>query len=360
MIKDKEKLIVDGYLKEVKHPTEDLYLYNYTQMAQIAGLNDPIWHSDLKGCRGLILDGEGRIVARPFSKFWNLEQYDGKLPDYNNFQVFDKLDGSLGVLYPKYNAIAISTRGSFESDQAKWATQLINENYVDFSKAYFANSIYQNSTFLFEIIYPENRIVVDYKGQKDLILLSVVDNNTGKDWDFTEIEHVAGEFGFPLVDRFDGITDFNSIRETNKRDNAEGFVVLFDTGFRVKLKYEEYCRLHRIVTGVSSKSIWEMLKNGDSFEEILECVPDEFHDFVLRTKKELEEQYASIESIARNCYHEVIGHETRKEQAQYIMRYYKKYASIVFIMLDGKPHEGVIWNMLKPAYQQPFKDREMK
>ena len=35
-------------------------------------------------------------------------------------------------------------------------------------------------TYLFEIIYPENRIVVDYGDYKGLVLIDVIDNETGK------------------------------------------------------------------------------------------------------------------------------------------------------------------------------------
>lgn len=52
----------------------------------------------------------------------------------------------------KGHNVYIATRGSFESDQALWATEWIQKRFrpVDFLAGY---------TYLYEIIYPENRVV---------------------------------------------------------------------------------------------------------------------------------------------------------------------------------------------------------
>ena len=90
------------------------------------------------------------------------------------FEVFEKLDGSLGILYWLNNLPYIATRGSFESEQARHATEILHGRYQ-----HTFSSMDTNKTYLFEIIYPENRIVVDYGEMDDLILLTVIDNQTG-------------------------------------------------------------------------------------------------------------------------------------------------------------------------------------
>ena len=99
----------------------------------------------------------------------------GELPDYKSFEAFEKLDGSMGVLYIMPDGEkAIASRGSFVSDQAKFATEYLNEKYseVRFLPQY---------TYLFEIIYPENRIVLDYGNKKEIVLLAIRENHTGRD-----------------------------------------------------------------------------------------------------------------------------------------------------------------------------------
>ena len=67
-------------------------------------------------CRGLITDNEGNIVARTWGKFFNLEEK--KHTPTDDFDVYAKLDGSLGILFYYQNQWVMATRGSFTSDQA--------------------------------------------------------------------------------------------------------------------------------------------------------------------------------------------------------------------------------------------------
>ena len=41
-------------------------------------------------CRGLVTDNEGNIVARPFRKFFNMEE--GKHTSTDNFKVYEKIN----------------------------------------------------------------------------------------------------------------------------------------------------------------------------------------------------------------------------------------------------------------------------
>ena len=52
-----------------KHPDTDLFIYNYSPLVQYQKL----WNEITLMTRGLILDKEMNIVARPFKKFFNLE-----------------------------------------------------------------------------------------------------------------------------------------------------------------------------------------------------------------------------------------------------------------------------------------------
>ena len=168
-----KQLIKDGYISERKHSEVDYYIYNYTQKTQYEGL----WNEDTMNCRGLILDGEGETIAKPFKKFFNIGEYSeqndlGKIPNYTWFDIWDKMDGSLGILYRMPDGgFRIATRGSFSSDQAIEGTMMFNEMFKQ-PELMFAD----NWTYLFEIIYPANRIVVDYKEKSELVLLAIKNN----------------------------------------------------------------------------------------------------------------------------------------------------------------------------------------
>lgn len=332
-----QELIRENYIHVQAHHSGELFIYNYSPKAQY----DRLWNEWTMQCRGLIMDKNNNIIARPFKKFFNLEEHrQENIPtgDFKeDFEVYEKLDGSLGILYQYDSQFFIATRGSFGSEQSRRATQMLHQKYPH-AIPYFE----PNKTYLFEIIYPENRIVVDYGSKEDLILLAVIDNQTGKDEPLPQI-------GLPLVKKYDGINDLE-ILKTLQEANKEGFVIKFSSGFRVKVKFEEYVRLHRILTQVSSKNIWEYLATNQSFNQLLESVPDEFYEWVKKIVKDLNAHYQAIES---ECKENFKDFENRKETALYFQT--QKYPSVLFAMLDKKDYASIIWKIVKPAYEKPFR-----
>lgn len=137
---DLQTMLDGGYIARRQHPTAPLMIYNYTARAQY----DNVWNAATLACRGLICDLAGKVVARPFPKFFNLDQVT-TLPD-EPFEVYEKLDGSLGILYWLDGQPCIATRGSFDGEQARWATQWIQDNWWNSDKG----PLYNDCTYLFE------------------------------------------------------------------------------------------------------------------------------------------------------------------------------------------------------------------
>ena len=327
------ELIDKQYINVQKHPTADLYIYNYTAMVQY----ERCWNEVTKNCRGLILDGHGTPVARPFPKFFNLEELTADQIPKEPFEVFEKLDGSLGILYFIDNQAFMATRGSFTSDQAVRANEILQKKYAS-----ILPNLNPKYTYLFEIIYPENRIVVQYGDQEDLVLTAIVETKTGK-------ELPLQNTGFTTVEKLEGVKDLRDLKKL-ALPNKEGFVVRFKNGFRLKVKFEEYVRLHRILTGISSKNIWEYLKTKQSIEPLLADVPDEFYDWVHATIDKLNLRYQQIENAAKVEFKIL---ENRKETAFYFNTC--RYQKILFHMLDGKDYSKIIWRMIEPAFEKPFR-----
>lgn len=332
-----QQMVNEKLVSVQKHPEADLFIYNYTPKVQY----EKLWNEITLQTRGLILDAEMNVVAKPFSKFFNLEEHKiDEIPQLP-FDVFEKMDGSLGILYWINEKPFIATRGSFESEQSRKATEILHQRYEDtFIR------LDKNSTYLFEIIYPQNRIVVDYGNIEDLFLLARIDNKTGLDLPIYE------STGFPIVKRYDGINDLQQLKALEE-ENKEGFVVRFKNGFRVKMKFAEYVKLHRIITGVSNVAIWEYLAEGKLFDELLEKVPDEFYNWVKKIQSEIVNEFDKILTECKSVFKEF---ETRKETALYFQT--QKYPSVLFSMLDGKTPDKIIWKMVRPKYSKPFKVSE--
>lgn len=327
-----QEMITEKYVDVQKHPELPLYIYNYSPKAQY----DRIWNEVTLACRGLILNENYEIIARPFVKFFNWGEQENQIIPDESFEVFEKMDGSLGILYWADDKPFVASRGSFASTQAIKATELLYSKYQN-----TLDKLDKGKTYLFEIIYPQNRIVVDYGSMEALVLLAVIDTQTGEDLPLEEI-------GFPIVKRFDGIKDLDKLK-TMEEANKEGFVIQFKSGLRYKVKFEEYLRVHRLVTQVSTLTIWEAMMDETPFDEILDRVPDEFYHWVKQTATELESSFKAIE---QQCKADFKVLETVKETALYFKTC--QHQAVLFAMLNGKDYKKIIWKKLRPTFQKAF------
>lgn len=313
-----------GLVLENKHNTLPLTIYNYTNKVQY----EDLWDDVLLQCRGLILNDNGGIVARPFKKFFNIEE--SKHTPTAKFEVFDKVDGSLGILFWFGDKWNISTRGSFHSDQSVRATSMLED--------YDLSGLPKSHTHLLEIIYPENRIVVDYGKQQKLIYLSSIEVDSGE-------EVFCTSHNFECVKKYD-FNDYTNIKNLDW-DNSEGFVVLFDNGDRCKIKFENYVRLHKIVTGTNSHHVWESMKNGESLDDLLTNVPDEFHKWLRGVMFELTSEFVSVKADAKKKFEDLrIYLDNRALFANYAKQY--KYPQLMFGLMDEKDIDQMIWKIIKP------------
>lgn len=335
-IQDLKQLIANDYINVQKHPTADLYIYNYSPKAQY----DRLWNECTLACRGLIMNDLHEVVARPFQKFFNLEESENLILPDEPFEVYEKMDGSLGILYWVDSKPAIATRGSFTSEQAIVATELLHTKYADSIKY-----LDPTKTYLFEIIYPENRIVIDFGDAQKLVLLAVIDTKSGFEIPLPTHEH------FEIVKRYEGLNDLKQLKALEE-ENREGFVVKFKSGYRLKVKFEEYVRIHKIITRVSTINIWEYLKEGHELLPILERVPDEFYDWVKQTHAKLLNDFAKIESEAHSEF-KILA--TKKETALYYQTC--QYPAILFKMMENRPYDHIIWKMIRPKFEKPFANK---
>jgi RNA ligase len=365
-----------GLVVKQNHPTLPLSIYNYSRTTQYDGN----WDRYTLACRGLVLDNEGNVIAKPFPKFFNYEEikddkyahcegcrksgmincgYFDKCGGWEmrsvipneSFEVYEKMDGSLGIFFYYGGEWHMATRGSFTSEQAIKGMEIAKRLNYD-------KRCVIGYTYLFEIIYPENRIVVDYGKEERLVLLGVM-NRRGEEFPYEEI----ADEGWDIVMKYKTWgEDWETLKKEISKDN-EGYVIRFSGGMRMKIKGTEYVRLHRILTNFSNKDIWELLKNGEPLEPFLERVPDEFDKWVKAVVMNLRYSFHSIDERAGK-YHDGFRYgkyndkevePTKKEFAEYVKQFPKELSAVMFKMWDKKPYEHLIWSMVKPKYEKPFK-----
>jgi len=338
------QMIEAKLVREQVHPTIPLRIFNYTEKCAY----DKLWNDVTINCRGLILDASNNIVARPWKKFFNYGEGRLAIDDIMPVEVTDKMDGSLGILYPvdSWREYGIATRGSFASDQALHATKVWNERYSLLTTAPL------EYTFLFEIVYPSNRIVLDYKDMDDLVLLGAVHIERGY---YLGPLHAAGVLAWPgPVTTVFPAKNMAEAFAMPPRANAEGVVVRSGTEM-VKIKQVDYVELHRIVTNLTPRTVWTHLKNDGKIEELIEMVPDEWHDYLKKTAQKITEDYANLDAEVISEFLDIVGKtrgdgDTRKAFALEATK--SKHSKYMFNMYDMKPVSRMIWEDIKPKVER--------
>ena len=335
--------IEEGFVSVQYHPEdENLAIFNYSNKCQW----EQKWDEITMMSRGLIINIKtGERLSNPLPKFFNYEEAINKGLEIPREApvVTKKYDGWLGISYWLNGSPRISTRGSFASPGALWATDWLGKNIPK-------EAIPKDKTLLFEIIHPITKIVCNYDFE-GLVHFATREIETGKeDRSFSVHERFKRAEEIP----FNDITALKAMEEKNQ----EGFVIFYpEVNSRLKIKFDEYKRLHKIMTGVSEIGVWEFLRDNRSLDPLLEKVPDEFYQWVNRVVDDLKRKYMEIEKESGYVLGNLHPGMPRKEQAEVIKK--GKYPGVSFSMLDGKDYSQVIYKMIRPHGQSSFKNDEL-
>ena len=356
MVKGLFEEVSQGNINVVYHPEfAHLALFKYSQNC----VTEKKWNKFTIMARGLILDLKNKkVIATPFIKFWNCNE----ITNYKNFfspesTATEKVDGSLGIMFSFEDRWMIATAGSFMSEQAQWATKWMYDN-MPLDKTDKIN------TYLFEIIYVQNKIVVQYDFE-GLVLLDIVDS-FGLEYSYEQLLVEADYLNTRCVKKYD-FKDMDSILKNAKSldRNNEGYVIQFKNGVRIKVKGDEYVRIHRLISRVTPLAIWESIMNGDDLEEVKKELPEEMEkDFELMEKLLLQKLKDFVEEV--EIMYENTKDKTDKELGIYMRDFsqafrggkYTETPRYIFLMRKGKFYESLedftssprrkIFNAFKP------------
>ncbi|MEV5957252.1 T4 RnlA family RNA ligase [Streptomyces sp. NPDC051987] len=377
-----------GHITRKPHPHLPLSIYTYTRAAQY----QQAWNTATLRCRGLIADDTtGQIIAWPFPKFFNVGEhqqgrtYAPPLPEGEPFRVYDKVDGSLGIVFHYDGRWHVASKGSFTSEQAMWAQAWLMTSDT--------SNLIPGTTYLCEIVYPGNRIVVDYGDREDLVLLGAYRDNGREaqlEWaapDWEPIGSVVRSW------RMLPLADLVKLAEANTRPDGtptsgistEGYVIRYANGLRAKVKLSEYVRLHKVLTGITERDIWRMVgmqryadqpaklvakalgcpvgevaavqQTGASpLAALLDAVPDEFDQWVKSVAARLEFQARELGKQTAEAYaaisHLGADRGVFARAAQQIED--RAVRACMFLLLDGRPTGLHLWRAVKPEAAAPF------
>lgn len=327
------KSTFDDYVKKglVRSQTyKDMTIYQYTEFTQFESL----WNNCTLNARGIVFDDDGVLVQRCMPKFFNHDEPDGikveKLMLKEQIGVVqEKLDGSLiKITKDEKHGLVITSKASFESDQARMAKEIVEENNYSFKEGW---------TYHFELIHPDNQIVLNYGNERKLVLLAIIDNKTGRDIDI----YMFKSFEKPQLYELGVLLNVNAL---NKDGLHEGVVVNYGS-YRLKYKTDEYIRLHRIVTEFTPKRVWEALSNGQSIDRM--NIPEEFIKWLDETERKLLLEYNELFDKINQALADTVN-MTNKEIALSDNEAIKEVREYIFAVRSEKDVKAKVWKAIKP------------
>lgn len=328
-----ELLAAEPYNLKIKWK-DNLVMFNYDQIKSE--------HNDITNeARGLILDMEDnfKIVRKGFTRFYNYGESAAAQIDWNNIEVQEKVDGTL-IMFYYYNGWHTSTRSTFDAVDAEVGASgltfydLVLNIIADDDKRYFIN-FNENYTYVFELVAPENRIVVKYN-KPALYHLATINNLTGE-----EINIETGNWQRPST--YFGLTSLtdivNYVNQFNGED-FEGVVVVDRNKNRIKIKNVNWLELHRLHNnGVfTAEDALIAYKTGES-AEIISYFPE---------RKELIDRvgnvYERIVAYAATLDKQNFSNKgiTKKDFALGVANYFSgAYKPLMFKAWDNKAEEWI-------------------
>lgn len=284
LMEELDRRVEEGWIQRKAGP-DGLRIYCYTA----ATTWNHHWDDYTRMARGLILDAEGNVVARPFPKFFNLGE--PSCPDLPRlpYSVWEKMDGSLGIFFWHEGEWRVSTKGSFANLYTEYASEFI------WSLSCFP----KNVTVLTEIVLEKDTMARVVSHSPGIYFLGAVERDTGMDlppdvW----VKRWIG----PSAQMKDIAID-DAISRTKDLEGTEGWVVRYADGTRIKIKTAWYLRLFRAISDLNVESIRRLLLSGQglaSFPEELRSEAEGIANSLLIAAREKE---IAVRRIYGQMYH---------------------------------------------------------
>lgn len=265
-------------------------------------------------CRGIKFDASGRILARPFQKFFNIGERVDTQPHVLDFTsphtITQKLDGSM--IHPALvdGQLVFMTRMG-RTDVAMKAERHLTEDMAFALRAFLQSGF----TPIFEFTAPDNRIVIKYP-VSGLTLLAARHTFSGKYMTEDNLIATADEIGVPVVKHLS--PDWKSGPEFMDFARAimgeEGFVVRFASGLWVKAKGDDYVLKHKAKDSIfQEKNVLALVVSGE-IDDVLPLLEDQDKDLAEKYRDGvmigIAEAAAKVQSIVSSG-----AHLTQKEFA---------------------------------------------
>ena len=341
-----DEYVEKGLLRKIED--EDLVQYNYSERTN----NEGLWDEITMFNRGNIYEKKtGNLIAKAMPKFMNL----GQLPEEKQkelilkpqFNLTEKMDGCLGILYKYKGQIRCNSRGGFDN----YVTDKIKEllpKYVMLSK------MLEHNTLNVEVISPQTKIICDYGDEENLYLITGYSHNDEiGEFNYKELCLMAQIMRMPVVKEYHMSWE-SLIKWQEEADwKHEGYVVRFPNNERVKIKSKDYLNVAKFKAGLSKRSIWQyMRKDLEQGTNLLQTylesgVPDEFANIAKGYVQEIKDEMEQHSKLAHEEYE-----KTKDIPKRELYKYYNEnpntYQHCNYALHDGKSIDRNLIKMVEP------------
>lgn len=313
----------------------------YTVIDYLFAGDDTFDHPIRRECRGLKFGPDGRVIARPFHKFFNF----GEKPETAALDlgvghvVMHKLDGSM--IHPAMvdGELVFMTRMG-ATDIAARAQAFASPEVIRFCR----NVLDAGDTPIFEWCSPDNRIVVPY-AEPRLSLLAIREMATGAYHPWSFVAAAAGQHGVSVVETVEPIRDASAfVAHTRGLIGAEGYVVRFDTGLTVKIKADDYVLRHRSKDqiGLEKNALGTVLRG--QVDDLVPLLPDHDAAALARYAVEVEARVSELTAAVHRTLADGAGVDRKTFALEHASMLPVELKGCAFMALDGRatPREAVL------------------
>lgn len=282
----------------------EMLLVRYARYGNIYNELDDVTDEDFwdmedgfyRECRSVVINLINEdLITVPFRKFRNLDEceetslanIEKRIKSARTVEYSNKLDGSMQCAR-LYRGNIVMTSAQSTSIETSWRLAdgyrmlTSQEEYVELI------SDFPDITFVFEYISLKDAHVVKYtKEQEGLYLIGMRSVNTGGEFSYNSVLSVAKTYGVKTTTVFDKtLEEVLSEMDSVTSDKAEGFVLNID-GFKVKIKYNDYCKVHKILERSASTNV--IIKNiaDNTWDDFISKIPVIHRDSITKISKEV-------------------------------------------------------------------------
>jgi len=209
-------------------------------------------------CRGLIFWPDGRVMSRPFHKFFNVgEREETQLHNvdltFMTHTIMEKMDGSMIRPMIVNGQLRLGTKMGVTDTSIEAEKVLDAMPNADEVCDFLEGLVYDGVTPLFEFVSPDNRIVLKYE-QPALVLLALRSNYDGVYMDYIGRKGAKLKGMFPTAPEYGSVDGSfeDYIARQREAEGREGDIIRFSNGHMLKIKNDWYVRIHKVKDKIRS------------------------------------------------------------------------------------------------------------